>query len=84
MDFINQVYDSGEGYLFGETSENPSKIRCTFSEFMRYLSIMSTFEHSSQEYKQALDIMDQDGDGKEANNEDIKRVMRTYSSLTEE
>ena len=28
--------------------------------------------------------MDQDGNGKEANNEDIKRVMKTYSSLTDE
>ena len=46
---------------------------------------MSTFQHTQQEYKSAMDVMDQDGAGQEANIDDIKRVMRTYSkNMSEE
>ena len=45
MDFIRESYHSGKGDLF-HTTENPDKERVTFAEFMRYLSMMSTFTNT--------------------------------------
>jgi hypothetical protein len=41
------------------------------------------FDYSKQEYKQSLELFDQDKGGKTADTEDIKRVLHTYSSLSE-
>ena len=82
MDFINQHYNSGIGELF-QTPENPSKSRVTFQEFLRFLNQRSTFKFSAQEYRQAMEILDQEGEGKEAQIEDIKRVLKTYSKMSE-
>ena len=83
MDFINEHYKSGIGYLF-ETEENPSKSRVTFAEFMQFVTDNSTFKFSEQEFRQAMEILDQEGEGKEAQIDDIKRVLKSYSNLTEE
>ena len=62
MDFINQHYNSGIGFLF-ETPENPQKARVTFAEFMRYLNENSTFNCKEQEFRSAMEILDQEGEG---------------------
>ena len=82
MDFINQNYESGKGELF-ETHENPNKDRVEFAEFMRYISYNTTFTYSAQDYRQQMEILDQEGLGKEASIEDIRRVLGTYSNMDE-
>ena len=81
MDFINQHYNSGLGELF-ETPENPQKSRVTFVEFMMYLNKEASFDYSDQQYRQAMEILDQEGEGQEAQIEDIKRVLSTYSKMS--
>eukprot|EP00347_Sterkiella_histriomuscorum_P012760 403367326 len=49
---------------------------------MKYLEEEQTFDYSKQEYKTSLDLFDQDKNG-QADIEDIKRVLETYSSLDE-
>ena len=82
MDFINSEYNSGIGKLF-QTEEYPNKNEVTFDQFMRYLNQQSAFEYTESQYRQQMEILDQEGDGKEAQIEDIRRVLGTYSNLDE-
>lgn len=40
------------------------------------------FDYSKSEYKQSLDLFDEDKDGR-ANITDIRRVLKNYSSLSD-
>mmetsp|Transcript_24704 Transcript_24704/g.24258 ORF Transcript_24704/g.24258 Transcript_24704/m.24258 type:complete len:101 (-) Transcript_24704:21-323(-) len=53
-----------------------------FPAFMKYLEESSTFDYPKNEYQQSLDLFDNDRNG-EANIDDIKRVIKTYSKLSE-
>ena len=65
-------------YLF----EIDVKTTCTFKEFLDYLEKMTAFDSSQKQYRDAMAIMDQSNEGKEAEIEDIVRVLKTYSNLT--
>ena len=81
FDFINMIYNSGEGELF-HTVDNKEKSRVTFPEFMRYLGQKSNFGYSQAEYRGAMEILDQDNLGKEASVDDAIRVLSTYSNMS--
>ena len=83
MHFIVTDYNSGVGVLF-QTEQNPGKERVTFAEFMQYLNRESTFNKTEKDYRNALEILDQDGEGKEAQIEDITRVCEKYSNMSKD
>ena len=49
---------------------------------MMYLNKEASFDYSDQQYRQAMEILDQEGEGQEAQIEDIKRVLSTYSNMS--
>ncbi|CDW81448.1 wd repeat-containing protein 31 [Stylonychia lemnae] len=80
MVFIERFYlDDVIERLFKNDQKNN---RVKFSDFMRYLDEEQTYDYNKQEYKQSLELFDQDKNGK-ADIEDIKRVLKTYSSLND-
>ena len=77
MKFITDFYDEEvREQLFSEE-------RVRFAEFIKFLDDQSMFDYSKQEYKQSLELFDQEKGGKTADVDDIKRVLHTYSSLSE-
>ena len=82
MDFINRQYNSGKKYLF-YTEKNPEKNTVTFQEFLQYLNDMSDFtDISKEQYRAALENLDQDGEGHSVQIDDIKRVLKKYGNMT--
>ena len=50
---------------------------------MEYLNDMTDFQEISKEqYRAALENLDQDGEGKQVQIEDIKRVLKKYGKMT--
>ena len=50
---------------------------------MEYLNDMTDFQEISKEqYRAALENLDQDGEGKQVQIEDIRRVLKKYGNMT--
>ena len=62
---------------------NLRQSRVRFPDFMKYIDEQSLFDYAKAEFKNSLELFDQDRNG-QADIEDIKRVLKTYSTLEEE
>lgn len=62
--------------------KNTDSNRVKFHDFIKYLDDSSTYNYTKQEYKQSIDLFDQDKIGV-PDVDDIKRVLSTYSNLEE-
>ena len=51
---------------------------------MDYINEKSAMSYTEEEFINAMGVLDQEGENKEANIEDIKRVLGTYSVMDQE
>ena len=78
MEFLGHQYNYCEKELFNGTD------RVNFSDFIKFLRIESNFTVGPEDYRTALEVMDQEGDGETTDVTDLKRVLQLYGDLDQQ